>query len=115
MDTKYLSNTNEYVLILFIISYFPSFSNSYDLNKILSWKFGIINLFDLSSNLIERGLIRVKEDKKVNREYKITAKGKESLKKNILNLKIELEEKFKNEKEFIDILFKNSFPKGNPS
>jgi len=98
-----LSIETERLLALIIMHKMPKFSNSYDLNKILSWKFGVINLSIIIRDLLKNDLI-INENNKANSVFSITEKGLRYLSINLDKFRCDLNKKFPNE-VFLNYLF----------
>lgn len=72
--------TKDELLVLVLIKVFPNFSNSYDLNKILSWKFGLINFNEIKGNLLGKQYLFIKDSHEYNQEFDLTEKSHNILK-----------------------------------
>lgn len=95
--------TLENMLFLLIIRKVEKFRRSYNLNKTLSWKYGVINLVEISARLSKRGIITVEKDGYENL-YSMTSSGLiyYADKSSIFEEKVQKE--FKDELEFTQIL-----------
>jgi DNA-binding PadR family transcriptional regulator len=94
-------------LTLLIIKNVPKFRNSYDLTKVLAWKFGIIEFVDLTQSLEKDNLISGNLKEGI-RHYNITEKGENYLKENYSILHSETMNKYPEQSEFINTIFKQS-------
>ena len=94
-------------LTLLIINNIPKFRNSYDLTKVLARKFGIIELVDLTQSLEKDNLIS-RNLKEGIHHYNITEKGESYLKENYSVLHSETTNKYPEQSEFINTIFRQS-------
>lgn len=92
------------LLTLLIINNVPKFRNSFDLGKVLSWKFGIIELVEVTQSLVNDKLVVSTLNKGIN-HYEITNEGLSYLKENYNRLHSDLKEKYPTESEFIDSIW----------
>jgi len=90
-------------LILSIILAFPNYSNSYDIYKIMGWKFGVINPSHIILELITKKMLK-RNELDVNFVYEITDLGKNNVNEYFKINEIEIYEEFKKE-EFLNIFF----------
>lgn len=93
----------EYIILL-IVCTCPNLSNSYDLNKILSWKFDTLDISSKLDNLTSECILERDESEKVYK-YKNTNKGIDLLINNYFQIKNESFLKFPLQSEFLKILF----------
>lgn len=91
------------LLVLLIVNKMPQLANSYDLNKILSWRFKIININELTSSLLQEKQIEYILCNKNNRKYVLTQTGKDFLITHSTSLKNELKKNYSNE-SILDII-----------
>lgn len=54
---KYGKNTFEVSLTLYCIKYVDFYRNSYDLTRVLSRRFGVINVLDITNQLVDRNFV----------------------------------------------------------
>lgn len=94
----------EYIVLL-VICTCPNLSNSYDLNKISSWKFGVINVSDKLDKLTHESVLE-RDYAEKNYRYKCTDIGVRLLLDNYSYIKRESLSKFPLQSEFLRILFK---------
>jgi|APAra7269096714_1048519.scaffolds.fasta_scaffold11306_5 hypothetical protein len=93
----------EYALLLLLISKVKIFRSSYDLAKVLAWKFDIINFVELSNEITRDRLVNKTIENALN-YYSITTEGVDYLyfwKEKFLPV---LFEKYPNEREFLEKL-----------
>lgn len=96
----------EILIALILIRNINSCDNSYQLTRLLSWRFGIINIVKIMNDLTVNHLIDITRTVNGTRYFKINAKGINLLDKyGIKNLEEVLELNFKEEIEFIKVLF----------
>jgi predicted transcriptional regulator len=93
----------EYIILLIVYTC-PNLSNSYDLNKIMSWKFDTIDISNKLDNLICDNILERNETDKVYK-YEYTKKGVDLLMDNYSFVKNESLLKFPLQYEFLKILF----------
>ncbi len=94
-------------LILLVIYCAPKLSNSYDLLKVLEWKFGFFDPRNTINNLVKSDMLFTEVEGRI-KNYIITQKGIEYLKHDIDILKNEFYSKFPKQEKFLNILFKSS-------
>jgi len=92
------------LLTLLIINKVQSFRNSYDLTKVLAWKFGIIEFVDLIDSLLQSELIAKVVINGLS-HYNMTLKGVDYLKANEETLRLEIYKLYPLQIEFIDSLW----------
>jgi len=102
MDIK---NNYKEKLILLIVTTEPKLSNSYDLLKVLEWKFDFFDPRNIISYLIQSGMLTVEVKEKI-KYYKITRRGLIYLNENTDILKNVLYYEFQKQEDFLNILFK---------
>jgi hypothetical protein len=93
------------IIALLLIYKVKSFRDSYNLTKVLAWKFDIIGFVELINQLIAEELIIAKNINGVN-NYEVTGKGKLFLENNLSMATPLILEKYSSEAEFIEPLLR---------
>jgi DNA-binding PadR family transcriptional regulator len=101
MKAKMVDLNNFTALILLKVK---SFQDSYSLTKVLAWKFGIINVSEITEKLKEEKLIISTIEKGISK-YEITNKGLRYIEANKDEGKQLLLEQYKSEQSFVESLF----------
>ncbi len=99
----YSFDLNSFIALL-LIDKVEAFRNSYELTKVLAWKFDIITIVDIVQNLKDNNLIVSKSDKGIDK-YEITNKGVDYINLNMDVGKISIQEKYIEDISFINALF----------
>jgi DNA-binding PadR family transcriptional regulator len=95
------------LLALLVINNLPKFRNSYDLTKVMAWKFDIIEIVDLTQSLENDNLVsRILNEGLYH--YTITEKGKNYLRENYALLHSQTLKKYPEQAEFTNVLFQPS-------
>ncbi len=91
----------EHFIILVIVWLYPSFSNSYDLIRIMNRYFDMFEIDDNYDVLVDNQYLFREEKNKIG-YYKITSKGEKMLMENKEMILFESRNKFKNQTEFLE-------------
>ena len=91
----------EHFIILVIVWLYPSFSNSYDLIRIMNRYFGMFEVDDNYDVLVDNQYLFREEINKIG-YYKITSKGEKIIIENKEMILFESRNKFKNQTEFLE-------------
>ena len=95
---------DESFIILSIVLHLPKLANSYDLTKIMGWKFDMLNSASILSDLVKDQMVVRNESAPVF-IYEITDLGRETVYENLEKNRSSVYKKFTKGKDFLDILF----------
>lgn len=94
------------LLSIFLIKRLASCENSYGLNKILSWRFDIIDIKDIINSLTSDGLVSYTLNNGIE-HFQILPKGFNLIiSSSLIALRTELNSRYPEQKEFIYDIFK---------
>jgi hypothetical protein len=96
-------NLDEFIVLL-LLEKNDNFRDSYSLNRILSWQFGILPVIELKEKMMKSDLIYEDSSDGLLKYYS-TIQGREYMRDNLENGKLILFEIFSNKQEFLNALF----------
>jgi len=95
-------------IVLYLINYSDYLRNAYNLIKILSWKFNIIDFNQINKTLVEKNYMIEKVTNQIG-HYSITTSGEIFLKEHLAQLLQELKEKYlPNDPEYIQLIMSSA-------